>query len=262
MLNSQIFGVTANLLSGGLDEVFTRTDASGPLSFLRDALGSTLELTDATGAVQQQYVYDPFGVTSTTGNATANSYEYTGRETDSTGLYYLRARYYNPATGRFLSEDPIGLAGGVNEYAYAYDNPIDLTDPLGLKPPPDPFAPNNGTQNPRSTMCKVKVGAGIALDTAGTVAGLIPGAGAALVTTQVSLGLASSAYSAFNGNVGFTIGNATGAQLSAVRAGAVYAGMKTTASVLPVIGTIYNGAVLGWDVWHANSDYQVCMAGN
>jgi hypothetical protein len=123
------------------------------------------------------------------------------------------------------------------------------------------IAPNNA-QQAKSTKCKIKVGVGIGLDAAGTAAGLVPGAGAALVTTQVSLGLASSAYSAYNKNVGFTIGNATGAQLSAVRAGAVYAGMKTTASVLPVIGTIYNGAVLGWDVWHANSDYQACMAGN
>jgi RHS repeat-associated protein len=126
-------------------------------------------------------------------------------------------------------------------------------------------APNNGPQNPRSTLCKFKVGAGIALDTAGTVAGLFPGAGAALVTTQVSLGLASSAYSAYNKNVGFTIGNATGAQVSAVRALAVgteTVGWQTAAETLPWVGTAYNAFALGWDVWHANRDYQACLAGN
>ena len=50
-------------------------------------------------------------------------------------MYYYRARYYNPQLQRFISEDPIGLAGGINEYEYTYDNPADLIDPLGLQPP-------------------------------------------------------------------------------------------------------------------------------
>jgi len=123
------------------------------------------------------------------------------------------------------------------------------------------LAPNNGPQNPRSTLCKVKVGAGIALDTAGTVAGLIPGASTALVTTQVTLGLASSAYSAYNGSAGFTIANATGAQVSAFAAGAEYVGWKTLAKNIPYVATAYNAFALGWDVYHAQSDYQACLAG-
>ncbi|WP_157835386.1 RHS repeat-associated core domain-containing protein, partial [Xanthomonas sp. SHU 166] len=59
-------------------------------------------------------------------------YQYTGRERDASGLYYYRARYYAPSLGRFLSEDPIGLAGGVNPYAYVRGSPVVLTDPLGL----------------------------------------------------------------------------------------------------------------------------------
>ena len=50
---------------------------------------------------------------------------------DETGLHYNRHRYYDPQTGRFISKDPIGLAGGVNVYAYA-ENPVLWTDPLGL----------------------------------------------------------------------------------------------------------------------------------
>ena len=50
------------------------------------------------------------------------------------GLYYVRARWYDPALGRFLSEDPIGLAGGINNYAYAANDPVNLGDPMGLAP--------------------------------------------------------------------------------------------------------------------------------
>ncbi len=60
------------------------------------------------------------------------SLQYTGRENDGNGLYYYRARYYSPVLGRFISKDPLGFAGGINPYVYASDNPINLTDPLGL----------------------------------------------------------------------------------------------------------------------------------
>ncbi len=48
-----------------------------------------------------------------------------------TGLYYYRARYYDPTVGRFISEDPIGFGGGINFYAYVRNDPVILTDPLG-----------------------------------------------------------------------------------------------------------------------------------
>lgn len=113
---------------------------------------------------------------------------------------------------------------------------------------------------------QTKVGIGIGLDVAGTAAGLVPGASEGViatkvVVTQVTLGLASSANSALNGNAGFTAANATGAQLSAVAAGASYVGWKTAAQAIPYVSTIYNLGALGWDVYHANSDYQACLAG-
>jgi RHS repeat-associated protein len=49
-----------------------------------------------------------------------------------TGLYYNMARYYDPKIGRYISSDPIGLAGGLNTYGYAYNNPLRWTDPTGL----------------------------------------------------------------------------------------------------------------------------------
>jgi len=57
----------------------------------------------------------------------------TGREWDKeTGLYYYRARYYDPMEGRFISKDPIGIVGGINLYSYVSGNPINKTDPLAL----------------------------------------------------------------------------------------------------------------------------------
>src|SRR5512146_2032922 len=80
-----------------------------------DGLGSVTSLTDGSGQIAASYTYDSFGnVTASTGTL-SNSFQYTGRELDSeTGLYYYRARYYKPATGRFLSEDPVKFAEGIN----------------------------------------------------------------------------------------------------------------------------------------------------
>jgi RHS repeat-associated protein len=124
---------SANNLNGRVDQLFSRTDASGVTSPLSDALGSNIALADATGAVQTQYSYEPFGKTTMTGATTTNTQRYTGREDDATGLYYYRARYYSPTFQRFINEDPIGLAGGVNVYAYVQNNPVGLRDPSGLQ---------------------------------------------------------------------------------------------------------------------------------
>lgn len=123
---------TANFLSGGLDQLFTRTDANGASHYLTDGLGSTLALTDASGNQSTQYTYEPFGSTTASG-ASNNSSQYGGRDNDGTGLYYNRARYYNPRLQRFISEDPMGFkAGDTNLYAYVGNGPYNFSDPLGL----------------------------------------------------------------------------------------------------------------------------------
>jgi RHS repeat-associated protein len=100
---------------------------------LSDALGSTEVLTDNSGSTLAQYTFEPFGKTTISGSS-ASSYQFTGRENDGTGVYYYRARYYNPTLQRFVSEDPAGLAGGNNFYAYVGDGPSVFTDPTGLSP--------------------------------------------------------------------------------------------------------------------------------
>ena len=124
---------TANLLTGGVDQTFSRTDSTGTFTPLTDALGSTVALTDSTGAIQTQYTYEPFGNTTASGPASTNSFQYTGRENDGTGVYFYRARYYSPIYQRFISEDPIGFAGGgPNFYGYVGGNPLRYRDPFGL----------------------------------------------------------------------------------------------------------------------------------
>jgi len=113
-----------------VDEPFVR---NGSEFYLFDALGSVLGLTDATGALVTRYLYEPFGRTATEGAGSANPFQFTGRENDGiAGLYFYRMRSYAPRFGRFLSEDPLGLMGGINFYRYARNNPISFRDPSGL----------------------------------------------------------------------------------------------------------------------------------
>jgi RHS repeat-associated protein len=108
--------------------------------FLADHLGSVVQTTNASGTVTLTRDYDAYG--NPLAGSGQSGYAYTGREWDSEiGLYYYRARYYDPRIGRFLNEDPIGLAGGINFYRYVAANPANLTDPTGLQVPAPPVDP-------------------------------------------------------------------------------------------------------------------------
>ncbi len=132
-------------------------DIDSPLSELRggttsyyeadETLGSITSLSNSAGALANTYTYDSFGnLTASTGTLT-NPFRYTGREFDSeTGLYFYRARYLDPATGRFITEDPLRFGGGTDFYPYADDSPVNEIDPLGL---------TAGPKNPRAgTRCR------------------------------------------------------------------------------------------------------------
>jgi RHS repeat-associated protein len=92
-------------------------------------------LADTNKVIQTEYDYEPFGNTTTTGSANKNAYKFTAREDDGTGLYYYRARYYHPALGRFVSEDPIHVAEEVaRSYQYVLNDPLTYSDPSGQSP--------------------------------------------------------------------------------------------------------------------------------
>ncbi len=77
------------------------------------------------------YGYSPYGEQTQVGTNDANSLQYTGRENDNTGLYFYRTRYYDPGLKRFISEDPLGLVGGGDVYAYVAGDPLTYRDPQG-----------------------------------------------------------------------------------------------------------------------------------
>ncbi|MFM0341279.1 RHS repeat-associated core domain-containing protein [Paraburkholderia fungorum] len=133
---SQRIRVFSPYPESGLDELTFRRigdDASQDRYVLRDANNNVIALTDANQQNRTQYRFESYGATTQTGAADPNPQQYTGRENDGTGLYYYRSRYYSPATGRFISEDPIGLASGqTNAYAYVGGNPVQFNDPYGL----------------------------------------------------------------------------------------------------------------------------------
>ena len=121
---------------------------SGTAIYIKDAQGTVTDITDSAGSKLMHYVYsafgeligikDAYGADVTSAPPVATSFTYTGREHDSeSGYYYYRARYYDPAIGRFMQKDPhpgkLNLSTTVvNAYAYVSNNPQNMTDPTGM----------------------------------------------------------------------------------------------------------------------------------
>jgi RHS repeat-associated protein len=102
--------------------------------YLNDYLGTPQILVDASNTVVWEAKYKPFGDAEVHPSSTVvNNFRFRGQYLDAeTGLHYNYHRYYDPQTGRYLTPDPIGLAGGINLYTYANENSINVIDPLGL----------------------------------------------------------------------------------------------------------------------------------
>jgi len=119
-----------------IDQILADEGALGEVLWpLTDHLGSVRDLADSTGAVVNHRTYDSFGRLVAESNAAVDHlFGYAGRELDEeTGLAYHRARYYDPAVGRFVSADPAGFhAGDANLYRYVGNNPLSFVDPSGL----------------------------------------------------------------------------------------------------------------------------------
>jgi RHS repeat-associated protein len=127
-------GVVARYAQGlNIDEPLAVLRSGTTSYYQGDGLGSITSLSSAASALNNTYTYDSFGrLTNSTGSLT-NPLRYTARDLDAeTNLYYYRARYYDPSTGRFISEDPLGFSAGSNFYSYVGNDPTDRVDPLGL----------------------------------------------------------------------------------------------------------------------------------
>jgi RHS repeat-associated protein len=125
-------GSAVDYINGpNIDEKLRQSSTAGLMYLLQDHLGSTIATTDAGGNVAERFAYEPYGGTAA-GQLTR--FKFTGREADAvTKLIYFRARYYDPDVGRFISEDPLAFKAGFNFYEYVGDEPIQGTDPTGLK---------------------------------------------------------------------------------------------------------------------------------
>ena len=121
----------------GLGLVAKITDTYEIYTYHFNATGSTIAITDQSQNIVGQYAYTPFGIMVWGGSN--EFFKFAGQHGVMTephsyphALHYMRARYYDPYTGRFLHPDPIGFAGGMNLYVYCKNNPIMFVDPDGL----------------------------------------------------------------------------------------------------------------------------------
>ncbi len=120
-----------------LDEILHRRESTQTLYYLRDGMGSVSTIANGSGTEVARYYYNGYGsVRSSSGTGVdANRWRFAGRDQDrDSGLIYMRTRYYDPNLGRFLSKDTIGIAGGLNLYMYAANNPLKYVDLYGTSP--------------------------------------------------------------------------------------------------------------------------------
>jgi RHS repeat-associated protein len=135
---------TGNLISfyvyDGVGLVAKVTPSNQYYFYHYDGLGSTIAITDSAGQVVNTYCYSPEGLVGAQ-ETIINPFQYVGRfgvMAEGNGLYCMRARYYDPETGQFISKDPIGYAGGMNLFTYVGNNPINFIDLYGLEEIKDP----------------------------------------------------------------------------------------------------------------------------
>ena len=139
VLEEKVGGAVQRVYTYGLQRISQDQVVNGAWSasfYGYDGAGSVRQLTNSAGVVTDEYEYDAYGNSFTKVGTTPNNYLYRGEQYDSDlGLYYLRARYYNPNTGRFMSRDPLDgkakIPASLHKYLYANGDPVNRFDPMG-----------------------------------------------------------------------------------------------------------------------------------
>lgn len=180
------------------------TAASTRQYFLDDGMGNVKYLTSNTGATVATYAYDPYGL-QISGSTTASNFTYQNEQKDpESGLTYLRARSYDPTIARFTAQDPLsgtlGDPSTQNGYNYANNDPINMSDPTGMKSIWDNAKDITGLTTFENNIAKgCDVGSIITsgLEAAANLGTLIPGVGEGDLAVQGALrgGLAFSKVS-------------------------------------------------------------------
>ena len=133
---SEKTGISTTLYTYGTDLVALTAPDTTQSYYHYDGLGSTRALSNGSGQVTVRYSYDAFGAVRTSSGTASTSFKFTGEQSDDEiGLIYLRARYYDPALGRFVTKDSYGGTDSVpstfNRYVYVNNNPVNVLDPTG-----------------------------------------------------------------------------------------------------------------------------------
>lgn len=217
--------VATNTFDDGLDRPLSRHVGGRAVYPIQDGLDNVVALTDSTGAVIDRYRYGAFGQPSGDHDQDLNPFTFAGREWDpASSTYFFRARNYDPATGRFISEDP--LPSDLNPYSYARNNPLTNRDPSGLTDIADV------TATIKEIGFQAGLGAGTSVvgelaacgttswgtATRGLVAGAISGGAASWFLKKLGGGtlqmIRAGGQAAFDAKANLLIANALGGELS------------------------------------------------
>jgi RHS repeat-associated protein len=212
--------LAATYVGTGQSDTPLEMNRSGAAYFyMQDFQGSVTGLTNASGSLANSYQYDGFGIPTAATTPVSNPFTYTGREYDAkSGLYFNRARYYEPTTGGFLSRDPVATG---HTYAYAAGDPVTFSDPGGT------FAVETAalqTQTQRNTTAFRLVGCALALI-------------ASIVEVAINIALKSPATSDM---IQMVVGAVAGCILGAASAKATLAKQIFK---FPVIGALISGVL-------------------
>lgn len=125
-------GRTDYLFAPGYDQALAMVKNGAVHYYATDGLGSVAVVNDAGGTAANAYAWDAWGNRVAAVENESNALGFTAREAAPAGLQFNRRRFYEPATGRFVSEDPLAYVGGLNTYLYAWADPLSFVDPMGL----------------------------------------------------------------------------------------------------------------------------------